>query len=82
MSVKRTIAAAILLLPIAATALLAKPASAEVIIVRPRGFAPPVVVRPPERRDRFWVPGHWDYTPHGRYWVPGHYDYRYPQRYR
>lgn len=85
-SVKRMISMALLMLPIAATALAAKPASAEVVIFGPRATV--VSDRPfynvPHHDDddfrhddvrRVWVPAHWDYTPYGRIWITGHYDY-------
>ena len=73
---KGLIAAAILALPFAGTALLAKPASAEIII---RGQNHPTVVAQTRRvqvQRRVWVAGHWDYTRRNRVWVPGHYEYR------
>lgn len=62
---KGIIAAVVLALPLAATALLPNPASADVII-RPVFRAPartPVVVQAPRRVERrVWVAGRWDYS--------------------
>jgi hypothetical protein len=69
MNAKRAIVAAMVMLPIAATTLLAKPASAEDYGYR--RFAPPV-----HDHHRVWIPGHWDRTPYGWRWIPGHYEYR------
>lgn len=82
--IKGLIAAAIMAFPIAGTALLSQPASAEVIIRRPVVVRPapvvrrvPVVVQAPRRVERrVWVAGRWDYSNRQRHWVPGHYEYR------
>lgn len=74
---KGLIAAAILALPFAGTALLAKPASAEIIIRGPIVGRPAVVAQAPYRAERrVWVAGHWDNSNHHHRWVPGHYEYR------
>ncbi len=72
----RIIAAVIIALPLMATTLLPRPASAE--IIRRPIVAHPVVVAQSSRRveRRVWVAGHWDYSNHHRRWVPGHYEYR------
>lgn len=78
---KGIIAAAIMSLPIAGTALLAQPASAD-IIIRPVVRSAPIVRRPvvvaaPRRVERrVWVAGRWDYSHRNRVWVPAHYEYR------
>jgi hypothetical protein len=55
------------------------------IVVTPAVSPRPVYVAPPpgyyapaySGPERFWVPGHWEYTRFGeRYWVRGHYEYR------
>ncbi|MBW4468908.1 MAG: YXWGXW repeat-containing protein [Stenomitos rutilans HA7619-LM2] len=76
--IKGVIAAAIMALPIAGTALVLQPASAEVVIRRPVVVRrAPVVVQAPRRAERrVWVAGRWDYSNRQRHWIPGHYEYR------
>lgn len=75
---KGMIAAIILALPIAGTALLSQqPASAEIIIRGSNARRPTTVVQAPRRAERkVWVAGHWDYSNRQRHWVPGHYEFR------
>lgn len=73
---KGVIAAAILALPIAGTALLAQPASADIIIRGPVVRRPVAVQAPRRVERRTWVAGRWDNSNRQRHWVAGHYEYR------
>lgn len=86
MNFKQTIAAAIILFPVVASSVVAKPAAATesqsgrsdrtVVVVESKGDYHKGHFHRHHRR--VWIPGHWEYNRHGhRYWVPGRYVYRY-----
>lgn len=83
MNVKKMIAAALLLVPVAAISLSVKPASAQEFYryyEEPRFNEHRVITQETVYRfhhHRIWVPGHWDYDRYGdRFWIPGHYELR------
>jgi hypothetical protein len=81
MNVKQIIATAILLVPVTAASLVAKPASAHEVSVKRIETQRVVVVHRPKyesfRYRRVFIPGHWEYNRFGhRYWVSGRYVFR------
>jgi len=81
MNVKQLIAAALLIVPVAAAALSANPASANEGLTRRFETERAEFRHRPRheffRQRRFFVPGHWEFNRFGhRYWVSGHYEYR------
>lgn len=88
MNLKQTVAAAILLFPIVASSVIAKPAAAgesqnghsdrAVVVVESKDGHGGHKGEFRHHHRRIWVPGHWEINRFGhRYWVPGHYEYRY-----
>jgi hypothetical protein len=83
MNLKQAIAASLLMIPVAAASLSAKPASAHDVVVKRVEFERVRFFNPERRffhhdyRYRVWVPGHFEFNRFGyRYWVPGHFIYR------
>ncbi|MBD2775373.1 hypothetical protein [Iningainema tapete] len=74
---KRLIASAAVVIPLA-IASLPKQASAAQVIINPHFRSSPATVVTVARRveRRVWVPGHWERTRRGRIWIPGHYERR------
>lgn len=48
-------------------------ASAQVVTVAPPAVRVEVMGRPPSPA-HFWIPGYWNYGPHGHYWVGGRWE--------
>jgi hypothetical protein len=91
MKIKQIVAASLLIIPMAAASLSAKPASAESIVTSQNHFEKTVNANSHNsyrygnrhryghfHRYRVWIPGCWQFDRYGRrYWVPGRYEYRY-----
>ncbi len=87
MNVKQIIAASLLMVPVAAASLSAKPASANEAFTRRTVTERTVFVNHPSHENHFrreffrhrrvWIPGHWEFNRFGhRYWVSGYYVFR------
>jgi len=85
MNVKQIIAASLLMVPVAAASLSAKPASANEAFTRRIVTERTVFVNDFHRHHRreffqhrrIWLPGHWEFNRFGhRYWVSGRYVFR------
>jgi hypothetical protein len=77
MNIKQAIAATLLLVPMAAASIAAKPASAHEVFTRRDDHRRVLIVERFHHR-RFWIPGHFDFDRFGRrFWVPGHFEFRY-----
>jgi hypothetical protein len=83
MNVKKAVAAAILLLPVVASSVIAKPAAAESQVKLVDSNLTVISSKGGHHDGHFhrhyrkiWVPGYWKVNKFGhRYWVPGYYKY-------